>query len=231
MMPADKTPPADKTSHADKKNSADYDLDRVLTALGAAEPPSGMNARLLAVLESRAIAPLPSRWQRLTLDLPRTSRRAAIGLAAAAALTIAITPLALHRPPHRPASVPAAISQPATSLLPLSTSAPIAKASLPHPPARRPHSGAQPAPPAPPDNLHAASFPAPPLPLTRQERLLRRIAHTGDPIELAMLDPERRAEGRLLGERDFQTFFQPPSPPPQPSLVPDPPTSPAQEPQ
>ena len=41
--------------------------------------------------------------------------------------------------------------------------------------------------------MHATSYPAPPMPLTEQERLLLRLVHKDDPVELAMLDPKVRA--------------------------------------
>jgi hypothetical protein len=51
------------------------------------------------------------------------------------------------------------------------------------------------------------SFPAPPLPLTEQERLLLRIAHRGDPVELAMLDPKMRAARDEEDKAEVQRFF------------------------
>ena len=61
------------------------------------------------------------------------------------------------------------------------------------------------------DPAEEASFPAPPEPLTEQERLLRRIAHTGDRVELAALNPE--ISDRLMAMDRSQVdafFYQPP---------------------
>jgi hypothetical protein len=58
--------------------------------------------------------------------------------------------------------------------------------------------------------MRAANRPAPPLPLTEQERLLLRIAHKGDPVELAMLDPMQRAARNADEQAEFQRFFGPP---------------------
>ncbi|SNT31293.1 hypothetical protein SAMN05421770_107120 [Granulicella rosea] len=58
----------------------------------------------------------------------------------------------------------------------------------------------------------AASHPAPPMPLTEQERLLLKIAHTGDPEELAALNPELRDRALAKGAADFRAFFPPPPP-------------------
>ena len=54
---------------------------------------------------------------------------------------------------------------------------------------------------------HAASYPAPPMPLTEQEKLLLRLVHKDDPVELAMLDPKVRALQELEDKAEFQRFF------------------------
>jgi hypothetical protein len=53
-----------------------------------------------------------------------------------------------------------------------------------------------------------ASFPAPPLPLTEQERLLLRFAHRGDPDSMAILNPEVRAAQTAKATEQFQQFFE-----------------------
>jgi hypothetical protein len=55
--------------------------------------------------------------------------------------------------------------------------------------------------------MRAASFPAPPMPLTEQERLLLRLAHRNDPVELAMLDPKLRELQDAQEKAEFQRFF------------------------
>jgi hypothetical protein len=55
--------------------------------------------------------------------------------------------------------------------------------------------------------MEAASFPAPPMPLTAQERLLMRIAHRVDPVEIATLDPKFRAMQDAEEKTEFQKFF------------------------
>jgi hypothetical protein len=57
------------------------------------------------------------------------------------------------------------------------------------------------------EDLHAASRPAPPMPLTEQERLLLRLVHKDDPVELAMLGPKARALQELEDKAEFQRFF------------------------
>jgi hypothetical protein len=55
--------------------------------------------------------------------------------------------------------------------------------------------------------MGAANHPAPPMPLTEQERLLLRIVHKGDPVEMAMLDPMQRASRNAEERAEFQRFF------------------------
>ena len=52
-----------------------------------------------------------------------------------------------------------------------------------------------------------ASFPAPPLPLTEQERLLLRLAHRGDPENMAILNPKVREAQTAKATEQFQQFF------------------------
>ena len=53
----------------------------------------------------------------------------------------------------------------------------------------------------------AQSYPAPPSPLTQEERLLLHLAHTGDRGDLAMLDPVRRAAQTAAERAEVQSFF------------------------
>ena len=55
--------------------------------------------------------------------------------------------------------------------------------------------------------MRAASRPAPPLPLTKEEKLLLRVARTAGPEELAMLNPDERARREAESEAEFQQFF------------------------
>jgi hypothetical protein len=57
------------------------------------------------------------------------------------------------------------------------------------------------------EEMHAPSRPAPPMPLTEQERLLLRLVHKDDPVELAMLDSKLRALEDLKDKAEFQSFF------------------------
>jgi hypothetical protein len=56
-------------------------------------------------------------------------------------------------------------------------------------------------------DMRTASFPAPPMPLTEQERLLLRVVHTGDPVEIAMLDSKQRSLEEMKEKAEYQRFF------------------------
>jgi hypothetical protein len=45
------------------------------------------------------------------------------------------------------------------------------------------------------------------MPLTEQEKLLLRLVHKDDPVELAMLDSKLRALEDLKDKAEFQSFF------------------------
>lgn len=55
--------------------------------------------------------------------------------------------------------------------------------------------------------MRAASFPAPPMPLTDEEKLLLRMVQKSDPVELAMLDPKVEALRDAEEKAEFQRFF------------------------
>ena len=61
-------------------------------------------------------------------------------------------------------------------------------------------------------DLHAPSHPAPPLPMTAQEKLFRRMLQYGNATQLAELDPVVRAKENADETTAFKAFF--PDPPP-----------------
>jgi hypothetical protein len=61
-------------------------------------------------------------------------------------------------------------------------------------------------------DLHAPSHPAPPLPLTAQEKLFLRMTQYGNATQLAELNPVIRAQQDAAETADFKSFF--PDPPP-----------------
>jgi hypothetical protein len=55
----------------------------------------------------------------------------------------------------------------------------------------------------------APSKPAPPLPLTHQERMLAQVVHKGEPEELATLRPDVREKQMEISKAEYQAFFEP----------------------
>lgn len=62
--------------------------------------------------------------------------------------------------------------------------------------------------------MQAPSQPAPPMPLTEQERLLLRVLYRHHTVELAALDPMASAARNAREDAEFKEFF---APPPEPS--------------
>ncbi len=63
------------------------------------------------------------------------------------------------------------------------------------------------------EDLHAPSHPAPPVPLTTQERLTRLMLRRGERQDLAQLDSSRALSFAQQERASFQNFFEPPLPP------------------
>lgn len=55
--------------------------------------------------------------------------------------------------------------------------------------------------------MRAAGYPAPPMPLTEQEKLLLQVVQQGDPEEIAMLNPAVRAVQDAEETFEFGEFF------------------------
>jgi hypothetical protein len=56
--------------------------------------------------------------------------------------------------------------------------------------------------------MMAPSQPAPEIPLTEQERLFLQVVRRGDPEELAMLEPEKRAARSETEKEEVERFFE-----------------------
>jgi hypothetical protein len=54
----------------------------------------------------------------------------------------------------------------------------------------------------------SAGFPAPPLPLTEQERMLLRVARRDDAKNKALLNPDLQAAQSAKNTEQFQRFFE-----------------------
>lgn len=183
------------------KNS-DEAIERVLTGLREAEAPIGMERRILEAVQERAST--------RSARLPLWAWGGAFACTAAVCVVISM----IHRVEHvpiqsnlRPVSagmlpiVPEAAVK--SEMPPLSQPIVHVKANVKSAKVVRAKDSVTLR------EMRAASFPAPPMPLTEQEKLLLRVAHRGDPEELAMLNNEMRAKQEAEGKAEFQKFFEP----------------------
>lgn len=201
-------------------------INKVLGGLREAEAPEGLEQRVLRrVAELEATG--PSRvWTPAWLAIPGRGRSLAYGLAVAAVIAGGIALVSVRRPAHTPLQADARPQPSATIRTTPAVSASTSRQPT-HPALRltsAPKATLRLKPLVAPEDAEeaqvlsdtlAASHPAPPMPLTEQERLLLRIAHTGDPQELVALNAELRDHARAVRDAEFQEFF--PTPPEPPS--------------
>lgn len=199
------------------KNS-EHLLEKVLSGLQNAEPSPGMEHRILMELRDRASNPAPPLRHRLGLPWSASHARGfAISAAClfASLLAIALLTPAIHH--FRNASTPPArnftsLQHAPAPIIPRkvptqATATTVHKTTTHHP--------RKASPPHPDDSLagiemRAPSLPAPPMPLTNQERLLLRIVHARDPVELASLDRTAWAAQLAKDKAQFDEFFETP---------------------
>ena len=209
----------------------DVQIDRVLHALRDTTPLTGMDRRILNILEAHSSqkgvstskassgSVIPSeakrsrgipafRDARTTTFLRWTTTAALAALIIAAALTMTShrrtrqpTPTAAHNP-LLPSQTTTATTQPPSH----QTTAP--SHTKPTPPqfteTEQPAEDAQ------------LSHPAPPIPITAQERILMHYASRGRTEDLAQISNEHNAAKEQQDAEDFQAFF---TPPPLPNMT------------
>jgi hypothetical protein len=213
-------------------HNPDHNIDRVLHALRDITPPSGIERRILNLLEAQAnrVAPrapvshLPERLRYLFgVVIPSEAKRSRgipVFCAARATRLLRWTPLAaltvatlvtLATRRHTPAAIVPTTHQlvtqaPTPQPIPITTIA--QPGHDPIAPARRsqPHRIQI----AQHKDIASGSHPAAALPLTEQERLLLFIAHRQPPLQLAGLTAEQRAARSERERVDFENFFAPP---------------------
>jgi hypothetical protein len=179
-------------------DEADQAIDKVLAGLREVTAPVGMERRILEAAEARAAARGTWGW--------RMPLACAMGLAA-----VVLALAAIHRvkPTVPPVSlgakaIPMVLMQPSVAPVKLavarSKSAVRRKQVVPALDARTL------------SDVQAPSFPAPPIPLTEQEKLLVQVAERGQPKPipvldakpLPMLDPDGMAKQEAQTEIHFQ---------------------------
>jgi hypothetical protein len=213
--------------------SSEETIEKVLAGLGDAEGPAGMERRILDGLEGRGAERSRSGWRwLLPVWLVAPARPVAVGpwmcgVALAGIVVVALAVPAIRRLGQAPVqarrnSAPRGNSAPPGS--PALAASEAASESAEHASLRSSvrsveemktedginaenvadvvdgDSAAL-------DDMHAASRPAPPMPLTEQERLLLRLVHKDAPVELAMLDSRMRALQDSEDKAEFQRFF------------------------
>ena len=180
---------------------AEPTIKQLLAGLRDAEPRPGIEHRILEAMHAReTVASIPF-WNRLR---PQTLPAFAICLATALAITGALVAVALHQRwgtgrQESPAHTRRRQENPAkeiTQKAPGPARRLASQAWSKHP---RAVTSVQ--------DLPAASFPAPPMPLTEQEKLLLRLANRRDPQDTAILNPAAQAAQSARANEQFQQFF------------------------
>ena len=205
-------------------NSSEEAIQKVLSGLRSCDVPLEMEQRILKAVEHQASAESRSRWHwsrplwLVNLGALTVSRRSFFGVVVTGMFVVALIIPLLHRA-HRigdKASQVKKVASPQVGPQSLAAQNPGASSATVFPTAshfqpskkKREHlvgvarHSDSPAL----RELHATSHPAPPLPLTREEKMLLRLIHTVSPQELAILNFQR-AKHEAEADAEFQQFF------------------------
>jgi hypothetical protein len=192
---------------------ADAAIDRVLTGLAGVEAPTEMEQRVLKEVQRRATEQQGSRFVSLSTFIrwqPWAVAACVVVLSVAASVAI--------RKRHEPRHEEAVLNQhkspnvAASPQIELAEARPLQSAFSPS--LHRKNAAASEAlsdeEALAISEMNAPSKPAPPLPLTHQEKLLAEAVHQDSPIDLSSLRPEVRAKQMELSKAEFHDFFEPP---------------------
>jgi len=190
--------------------NSDEAIDRLLTGLRNAEPPQGMERRVLEAAQARVAE--RNGWMDAVLVRSRPWAVAAVGVVI---LSLAASNALHKRGRIERTSVKTPIASRALTQAAQLEEAPAVgrprreEVSLPRPSEAKPEVlSAEDALAV--SEMNAPSRPAPPLPLTRQEELLAEAVHQAGPEELSSLRAEVRARQMELSKAEFHDFFEPP---------------------
>ena len=174
-------------------------IDKVLAGLRDVSAPGGMEQRVLAAMEERAAAQVGWQW-----------RSWSFGLAAAMVLVTAAVVLAR---PHGAKVDVVAVVKPALPMAGVVSEKQkrntVVLRSAQNDVKYRRASAAAPVQVAAENPVATGGIPAPPMPLTEQEKLLLRLAHRNDATELTPLIADARAKQHEAFDAEFQEFFAP----------------------
>lgn len=185
-------------------------IEKVLAGLRDAEAPAGMERRILETVQNHVST--YSRWSWLATARRRITIRPmayAAAFASIGALVLVIP--AIHQRRHAPMQSAKAIP---SAPLPSAT---VSESAGPQRPAIIARSSRRPKPrrlevvdtqeSLAVREMNAPSRPAPPLPLTEQEKLLVRFVRTSTPEQLAANDPTKLAEHDAQEQAELDRFF------------------------
>jgi hypothetical protein len=183
---------------------ADETIKVLMAGFRDAEPPTGMQSRILEALDLHATGSpgLPKSWR----------WRPSVGVAfvCAAVLTAALgVAIRIYQPWRGSANTTSPVThagarqgaRPATTAV--KTAAGLRRKASRGTATRRPRESEL----AAAGETQLASYPAPALPLTEQERLLLRVAHLHDVQSVAILNPGLQAASSAEAAKQFQQFF------------------------
>jgi len=181
-----------KTAMSEYKTAmSDQDISRTLSALSHAEPPTGLERRVLLAVEQRVHA--QSERKHFT----------AAWIAVPATIVLAALLVLTHRNPAQPTQQ--ASSPPALPFVVIPQETVPSPIRVPHISLLRCGSS--------PTRIVTGEpgYPAPEAPLTDQEKLLLRLARRPNEGIVAMFDPAIREERAAADKAEFD-FFNPPRP-------------------
>ena len=194
---------------------SDQAMEKVLAGLRDAKAPMGMERRILEGLQSRTADSVRQGW------LTRLASRIAVRpigyvalMAGGMAIILAI-PAAIQLLQHAPvqsaqetrsAPLPPVPSMTAAESVELQRPAIVTRS--PRRPKPRKLEAADPEEALAMREMNAPSRPAPPLPLTEQEKALVRFVRTRTPEELAAIDPAKWAAQDEQQRAEFDRFFR-----------------------
>jgi hypothetical protein len=165
-------------------NDPDRTIENLLAGLRDAEPPPGMHHRILDAMVAR----------RATTHSPHRLLRPVIAMSLACVLAITIWVQHQRHIPANLRSYTTRVDAPRTK----------PRQTVVH---RAPHEARRPPLTVRLRSTQTPGFPAPPLPLTEQEKLLLRIAHRNDVQDMNLLNPNVQAQQSAKATQQFQQFF------------------------